>query len=119
MNTITEAGARIMVQHLVRSFVDATEVAESSQEWVLRARRLQDALGRILGVTPTHFDIEELITSFEEIESVETGTHPKLEVNQALTVNNAPALTEYLLGRIERETSALLTNAGFGRRAVA
>jgi len=119
VNTITEAGARIMVQHLVRSFVDATEVAESSQEWVLRARRLQDALGRLLGVTPSHYDIEELITSFEEIESIETGTHPKLEVNQSLTVNNAPELTDYLLGRIERETTALLANAGFGKRVAA
>jgi len=119
VNTITEAGARIMVQHLVRSFVDATEVAESSQEWVLRARRLQDALGRILGVTPTHYDIEELITSFEELDSVETGTHPDLKVNLTLTVNNAPELTDYLLGRVERETTALLTNAGFGKRVAA
>ena len=119
MNTITEAGARIMCQHLVRSFVDATEVAESSQEWVVRARRLQDALGRILGVTPTHFDIEELITSFEELDSVEHGTHPDLKVNLTLTVNNAPAVTEALLGRIERETTALLSNAGFGKKVAA
>jgi hypothetical protein len=119
VNTITEAGARIMVQHLVRSFVDATEVAESSQEWVLRARRLQDALGRILGVLPTHYDIEELITSYEELDSVETGTHPDLAVNLTLTVNNAPAVTEALLGRVERETTALLNNAGFGRKVAA
>jgi hypothetical protein len=119
MNTVTESGARIMVQALVRSFVDATEVAESSQEWIVRARRLQDALGRVLGVTPNHYDIEELITSFEELDSVECGTHPDLAVNLTLTVNNAPAITEALLGRIERETTALLTNAGFGKRAVA
>jgi len=119
MNTITEAGARIMVQHLVRSFVDATEVAESSREWVLRARRLQDALGRILGVLPNHYDIEELITSYEELDSVETGTHPDLKVNLSLTVNNAPAITEALLGRVERETTALLSNAGFGKKVAA
>ena len=119
MNTITEAGAKIMVQHLVRSFVDATEVAESSQEWVLRARRLQDALGRILGVPVHHEDIEELITSFEELDSVECQTHPELVTNLARTVDNTPDVTDYILGRIERETTALLDNAGFGKRVAA
>ena len=119
MNTITEAGARIMVGHLVRSFVDATEVDESSNEWAARALRLQAALGRILGVMPSHFDIEELITSFEELESIEMGTHPELKVNLSLTIQNAPVLGEYLMGRIDRETTALLTNAGFRKRVAA
>jgi hypothetical protein len=104
---------------LIRSFVDATEVEESSNEWVARARRLQDALGRVLGVTPTHYDIEELITSFEELDSVECRTHPELVTNLAGTVDNTPEVTDYLLGRIERETTALLVNAGFGKQAAA
>jgi hypothetical protein len=119
LNTITESGARIMVQALVRSFVDATLVEESSHEWVVRARKLQDALGRILGTTPAHYDIEELITSYEELDSVEFRTHPELKVNLAGTVDNAPELSDYILRCIERETTALLTNAGFGKRAVA
>jgi predicted extracellular nuclease len=119
VNTLTEAGARIMVQHLVRSFVDATEVEESSQEWVLRARRLQDQLGGLLGVTPTAADIEELVTSYEELESIEYGTHQDLKVNLTLTINNAPELAEALHGRIERETTDLLENAGFGKKVAA
>ena len=119
MNTITEAGARIMVGHLVRSFVDATELDESSNEWTARALKLQAALGRILGVMPSHYDIEELITSFEELESIEMGTHPELKVNLTLTINNAPQLADYLMGRIDRETTALLSNAGFGKRIAA
>jgi hypothetical protein len=117
MNTITETGARIMVQALVRSFVDQTLVEESSNEWVARALRTQQMLGRILGVTPNHHDIEELITSFEELESVDAGTHPDIVRNAAYTVDNTLALTEHLLGRINQETSALLANAGFGKVA--
>lgn len=117
MNTLTETGARIMVQALVRSFVDQTLVEESSHEWVVRARRTQDMLGRILGVTPSHFDIEELVTSYEELESVEAGTHPDIQRNAAYTVDNTLAFTEHLLGRINQETTALLTNSGFGKVA--
>jgi hypothetical protein len=119
MNKVTESGARIMVQALVRSFVDATLVEESSQEWIIRARKLQDALGRVLGVPVHHEDIEELITSFEELESVEYQTHPELVTNLAGTVDNTPEVTDYILGRIERDTTALLVNAGFGKKVAA
>jgi hypothetical protein len=103
-----------MVRQLVRSFVDATEVEESSNEWVVRALKLQETLGRVLGVTPTAADIEELVTTFEELDSVEYGTHPELVTNMSGTINNMPEVTDYLMGRIDRETTALLRNAGFG-----
>jgi len=114
VNRITDTGARIMVQTLTRSFVDATPAFEEPGAYVIRARRLQDQLGRVLGVTPTHWDVEELITSYEELESVETGTHPELVTNLARTIDNTDVVTDYLLGRIGRETTTLLTNAGFG-----
>lgn len=119
MNRITEAGARIMVQGLVRSFVDATPWNEEPGAYVVRARKLQDQLGRIIGVTPTHYDIEELITSYEELESVEQGTHPDLVTNMARTVDNTLEVTEHLLARVNRETTDLLDNAGFGKQAAA
>lgn len=117
MNKITESGARLMVQTLCMRFVDASPANELEREWVARALQLQNSLGKILGVTPNHHDIEELITSFEELESVEAGTHPDLITNLARTVDNSDAVTDYLLGRIGRETSALLEHAGFGRVA--
>jgi hypothetical protein len=106
-----------MVQTLVKSFVDASPAVEGEREWVVRALRLQTSLGRVLGVTPSHTDIEELITSYEELESVETGTHPDLVTNLARTVDNTGIVTDYLLGRIGRETDALLEHAGFGKVA--
>jgi hypothetical protein len=116
---ITEDGARIMVQQLVRSFVDATPYNEEPNAFVTRALKLQASLGRILGVTPSHYDIEELVTSFEELDSVEHGTHPELVTNLAGTVDNTDLVRDYLVGRIGRETTALLTNAGFGKMVAA
>lgn len=119
MNRVTEAGARIMVQTLVRSFVDATPANENERDWVARALKLQQSLGRILGVMPSHHDIEELICTFEELESVEAGTHPDLVTNRARTVDNTDLVTDHLLGRIGRETTDLLENAGFGKTVAA
>jgi len=118
MMTITVEGAQIMVQQLVRSFVDATPAWEEPNSFVTRALKLQASLGRILGVTPSHYDIEELITSYEELDSVEHGTHPELVTNLAGTIDNTDMVRDYLVGRIGRETTDLLNNAGF-RKAVA
>lgn len=119
MMRITADGAQIMVQQLVRSFVDATPYNEEPNAFVTRALKLQSSLGRILGVTPSHFDIEELICTFEELDSVEHGTHPELVTNMAGTVDNTDLVRDYLVGRIGRETTALLHNAGFGKQQVA
>ena len=117
MMRITEDGARIMVGQLVRSFVDATPFNEEPGDFVARALKLQNSLGRILGVTPSHFDIEELVCTFEELDSVEHGTHPDLVTNMARTIDNTDLVRDYLNGRIGRETTALLNNAGFGKVA--
>ena len=119
MMRITADGAQIMVQQLVRSFVDATPYNEEPRDFVTRALKLQASLGRVLGVTPSHYDIEELITSYEELDSVDHGTHPELVTNMARTIDNTDLVRDYLVGRIGRETTALLTNAGFGKMVAA
>ena len=118
MMTITVEGAQIMVGQLVRSFVDATPYDEAPNAFVARALKLQASLGRILGVMPSHYDIEELVTSYEELDSVEHGTHPELVTNLAGTIDNTDLVRDYLVGRIGRETTDLLNNAGF-RKPVA
>ena len=116
MNRITETGARIMVQHLTKSFVAQTPAVESENEWVGRALRLQQQLGRILGVTPSHYSIEELVTTFEELDSVAYGTHPDLVRNNMYTVDNTQALTDHLMARLHQETTDLLATAKFGQQ---
>ena len=113
MNTITATGAHIMTQALTRAFVKNTPWDEQPAAWVKRSLDLQASIGRIIGATPTVDDITELVTSFEELESVETGTHPDLVRNEARTVDNSLPLTEAILARINQETWTLLNNAGF------
>jgi hypothetical protein len=108
-----------MVQALVRSFVDATPYLEEPADYVRRALRLQSQLGRVLGVTPSAADIIELICTYEELESVETGTHQDLVTNMARTIDNTLAVTEHLLARVNRETTDLLDHAGFGKQVAA
>ena len=119
MNRLTESGARIMATHLTKSFVVNTPAHEAPTAWVQRALLLQQQLGRILGVTPSAADIEELVTTFEELDSVEAGTHPDLARNTAFTVDNTAALTEHLMNRLNQETTDLLEHAHFGQVAVA
>jgi len=117
MNRITQSGAHIMVQHLTKNFVATTPANELPVEWVTRARGLQQQLGRVLGVTPAAADIEELVTTFEELDSVEAGTHPDLVRNGAGTVDNTQTLVDHLVQRLNQETADLLTTARFGQVA--
>lgn len=117
MSSITETGARLMVQFLCRSFVANTPYPEEDGDYVTRALVLQRTLGGLLGVMPAADDIKELITSFENLESIEAGTYPGVEYNQALTVDNRPDLEDMVLRRIYNETNTLLTNIGFMRAA--
>ena len=118
MNRLTESGARIMVTRLCKNFVTDTPADETENEWVARALLLQQQLGRIIGVTPAADDIKELITTLEELESVELGTHQDLVRNSAGTVDNTAALTEHLMNRLNQETTDLLEHAHFGQVAV-
>lgn len=113
MNTITATGAHIMTQALCRVFVRNTPAYELPADWVKRSLVLQASIGRIIGFTPTVDDITELVTSFEELESVECGTHPDLVRNEARTVDNSLDLTERIMARLNAETWTLLNNSGF------
>jgi hypothetical protein len=113
MNTITATGAHIMTQALCRVFVQNTPAHENPANWVKRALELQASVARIIGVMPIDTDIEELVTSFEELESIECGTHPDLVRNETRTVDNSLDLTERIVARINTETWTLLNNSGF------
>lgn len=119
MSTITDTGARIMVQVLCRSFVTSTPANEPPAGWVNRALKLQDTLGRLLGVKPSVDDITEIITSFENLESIEAGTYPGVDYNRALTVDTRPNLVDDMIRRIYTDTNTLLDNIGFTEKAAA
>jgi hypothetical protein len=64
-----------------------------------------------LGARVNGSDLNQLITDFEELESVECGTHPDLVVNNAGTVDNTLELTERVTAQINATITELLTSA--------
>jgi len=84
---------------------------ETPHEWYARATRTEAALNSTLRARINRADMNEVITTMEELESVEAGTHQNLKQNAALTVNNKPALLEAINNRLTREIAELLASA--------
>ena len=103
--------ARWLVRHYALRHVAETEWNETPAAWIARARRTQAALNAALGVRINGADLNQLITDFEELESLECGTHPDLVVNNAGTVDNTGELTDRINAQINATITELLTTA--------
>jgi dTDP-4-dehydrorhamnose reductase len=103
--------ARWLVRKYAKQHVAETEWNEPSREWIARARRTQAAMNSALGARVNGADLNQLITDFEELESVECGTHPDLVVNNAGTVDNTLELTERVTAQINATITELLACA--------
>lgn len=103
--------ARWLVRHYAKQHVTETEWNESSYSWIARARRTQAAMNAAIGARINGADLNQLITDFEELESVECGTHPDLVVNNAGTVDNTLELTERVTAQINASITELLACA--------
>lgn len=111
MTPASNMHARWTVRHYAKQHVDETEWDETSAAWIARARRTQAAMNAALGVRINGADLNQLITDFEELESVECGTHPDLVRNAALTVDNTLELTERIEAQINATITELLVSA--------
>jgi len=103
--------ARWLVRKYAKQHVSETEWNESSYSWIARARRTQAAMNSAIGARVNGADLNQLITDLEELESVETGTHPDLVVNNAGTVNNTLELTERITKQVNDSITELLACA--------
>lgn len=103
--------ARWLVRHYAQQHVAETEWDEPSKAWIARARRTQAAMNAALGVRVNGADLNQLITDFEELESLECGTHPDLNVNRAGTVDNTQELTDRINAQINATVTELLQSA--------
>lgn len=90
--------------------VRETPFDEQPLQWIERAQRTEAALNATLRGRINRHYMNEVITTMEELESVECGTHPDLVQNQALTVNNKPDLLDALNAQLTREVAALLAH---------
>jgi hypothetical protein len=103
--------ARWLVRHYAKQHVSETEWNETAGAWIARARRTQAAMNAAIGARVNGADLNQLITDFEELESVECGTHPDLVVNNAGTVDNTLELTERVTKQINASITELLACA--------
>ena len=111
MKPVSDSHARWLVRWYARQHVAETEWNESSGEWIKRARRTQAAMNAALGVRINGADLNQLITDFEELESLECGTHPDLVVNRAGTVDNTQDLADRIHAQINATVTELLQSA--------
>ena len=111
MNPVSDSHARWLVRWYARQHVAETEWNETPKAWIARARRTQAAMNAALGVRVNGADLNQLITDFEELESLECGTHPDLVVNNAGTVDNTLELTDRINAQINTTITELLASA--------
>ena len=105
------AYARYVVRTICQRHVDETPFDETPHEWYARATRSEAALNAILCVRINRADMNEVITTIENIQSLEAGTYAEIDQNAALTVNNVPDIADRLNARLNREIAELLTSA--------
>ena len=83
---------------------------ETGGEYVARSIRSCATLTATLGARVNPIFMHEVIRLLEELHEVHTGTHPDIDQNQALTVNNATDLIDRLQQQISAAVNELLTH---------
>lgn len=113
MTTITENQARHIVRHFTGEYA-ATEPAGITwfdQERAVEALtlRLSWYVGRPLSAT----HIQDVLTTWDELDSLDAGTHEDIRLNAAGTIDNRDLLEERLTEKLDTEVSEVLTLAGW------
>lgn len=110
---ITEPQARQIIRTYTADYAE-TEPAGITwfeQERAVEALTLQLSWYVDRPLSATH--IQDVLEVWDELDSVNYGTHPDLEVNRPLTVDNSAELIDSLQTRLEDEIGQVLTLAGW------
>jgi len=113
MNRITEVEARAIIRAYCFDYADNEPAALT---WWEEERLLNDLTLRLswyVGRPLTASHIQDVLTTIDELDSVEFGTHPDIERNQAGTIDNTDQLTEALNERLNTEIIQVLSLAGW------
>lgn len=112
----TERHARAVILATCRQFIEDTPWDEPGTAWDARVEELAKALDHETGADISEKaipDLRELLTTLEEIQSVEAGTHHRIIMNTALTINNRPDLLDELHSTLRDNTYELLQAGAF------
>lgn len=99
---ISTAQAQAIILSQARQFIEDTPWDEPGHVWDRRLEHLAKFLDNETGADINEkatADLRELITTLEEIQSVDAGTHPEITLNASRTIDNRPDLHDRL-GRI-------------------
>jgi hypothetical protein len=112
---VTEEHARQIILSQCRRFVEDTPAREPGHEWDARLENLAKHLSTETGadIENALADLRELITTLEELQSVDTCTHHRIVLNQALTIDNRPDLRDELNRDLSDELAMVLSVAAF------
>lgn len=115
--TVTDARAREIILAKCRAFVEETSADEPGHEWDNRvevlAKRLDAEIGANISDKATS-ELREVLVTFEELQSVDAGTHWRIRKNRALTIDNTPDLRDELTNiTLPEQLFFLLQVSGF------
>lgn len=117
MGRVTEPEARRIIREMCAQFIeDEPARSESVMAELDRLEQLEDNITAAIGADIRHGSLADTLTTLDSIQSVECGTHPDLDQNQALTVNNKPELLERLERQHQEDVWFVLQAAGFTAR---
>ena len=113
---VTEEHARRIILSHARQFVEDTTWDEPGHIWDQRLEKLAKFLDNETGTDISEkatADLRELVTTLEEIQSVDTGTHPDIELNRSGTVDNRNDLRDRLAQTLQDNVAELLQISAF------
>jgi hypothetical protein len=113
---ITEERARQIILSQAKQFVEDTPWDEPGTAWDARLEHLAKFLSSETGAdiaekaTP---DLRELITTLEELQSLDNGTHWRIQVNTAHEIDNRQDLRDEFNGVLRDNMYELLQASTF------
>lgn len=120
---VTDAEARQAIAAKCRQFIeDEPARGESFLDTERRTAQLEWDISAAIGASIRPGSLEDVLTTLAEVQSVETGTHPDVVRNAALTTNTAPDVLDRLNNQLREELYFVIQSAeGFipGRVRVA
>jgi hypothetical protein len=113
---LTEEQARRTILSQARQFVEDTPWDEPGHEFDHRIENLAKFLSYETGADidgKATADLRELVTTLEELQSLDAGTHWRIQINPTHTIDNRLDLRDELNGLLRDNMYELLQASGF------
>ena len=113
---ITEQWARRTILSQCKQFIEDTPARETVADEEARFENLAKFLSFVTGADineKASSALDELVTTLAELQSLDTGTHPDIELNESRTVDNRDMIRDNLDSLIGDQLYTLLQVSAF------